>query len=246
MTFCLGMRIEDGLVGIADTRVTSGSEYITAKKANAYEVDDGTFFVMTSGLRSVRDKALTYFNNELKTLNEPIDRLFKVVNIFADQIRKVASEDREALVANGNKFSINVLIGGQCRDDEDHRLYQIYPEANWVEIGPGTPYHIIGATGYGKPVLDRALHFGDSMEYAMKVGCLAFDSTRISAANVGFPLDVMLYEKGSFRIVEHRYDEEDFKELSAFWQDRLRTAIDKMDPEWVGSIFNKLKETDSP
>ena len=34
MTFCLGMRVKDGLVGIADTRVTSGSECITARKVS--------------------------------------------------------------------------------------------------------------------------------------------------------------------------------------------------------------------
>ncbi len=28
MTFCLGIRVEEGLVGIADTLVTSGSECI--------------------------------------------------------------------------------------------------------------------------------------------------------------------------------------------------------------------------
>ena len=29
MTFCLGMKVEKGLVGIADTRITSGAECIT-------------------------------------------------------------------------------------------------------------------------------------------------------------------------------------------------------------------------
>ena len=39
MTFCLGIRVRDGLVGIADTRVTSGSERITAKKVTDYQKD---------------------------------------------------------------------------------------------------------------------------------------------------------------------------------------------------------------
>lgn len=30
MTFCLGMKVEEGLVGIADTRVTTGAECIMA------------------------------------------------------------------------------------------------------------------------------------------------------------------------------------------------------------------------
>ena len=32
MTFCLAMKVKDGIVGISDTRVTSGKECMTAKK----------------------------------------------------------------------------------------------------------------------------------------------------------------------------------------------------------------------
>ena len=39
MTFCLAMKVQDGLVGIADTRVTSGSECITARKVNVFQQD---------------------------------------------------------------------------------------------------------------------------------------------------------------------------------------------------------------
>ena len=53
MIFCLGMRVPDGLVGIADTRVTSGAECITAQKVSVYEFDGQAFFLMTSGLRFV-------------------------------------------------------------------------------------------------------------------------------------------------------------------------------------------------
>ena len=61
MTFCLGMIVQEGIVGIADSRLTSGNEIISAKKISVYQQGRGSFFIMTSGLRSVRDKALTYF-----------------------------------------------------------------------------------------------------------------------------------------------------------------------------------------
>ena len=61
MTFCLGITVEDGLVGIADTRVLTGSESMVAKKVATYEGPGFSFFIMTSGLRSLRDKALLYF-----------------------------------------------------------------------------------------------------------------------------------------------------------------------------------------
>ena len=32
MTFCLGITVEDGLVGLADTRITAGNEMTTAQK----------------------------------------------------------------------------------------------------------------------------------------------------------------------------------------------------------------------
>ena len=37
MTFCLAMTVEDGLVGLSDTRVTTGSEVISAKKVSVYD-----------------------------------------------------------------------------------------------------------------------------------------------------------------------------------------------------------------
>ena len=89
MTFCLGMIVDEGIVGIADTRLTSGNEIISAKKVSLYQQGLGTFFIMTSGLRSLRDKTLTYFQEAIATRPEPCDRLFKAVNVFAEQIRQV-------------------------------------------------------------------------------------------------------------------------------------------------------------
>ena len=50
MTFCLGMKVDDGLVGIADTRVVSGSECITARKVSVFEHGRSSLFMMTLGL----------------------------------------------------------------------------------------------------------------------------------------------------------------------------------------------------
>ena len=82
MTFCLGMNLEEGLVGIADTRVLSGSEVILARKVSVYQQEGQAMFLMTSGLRSLRDKAVTYFEDAVAQQPEPFDRLFKAVNLF--------------------------------------------------------------------------------------------------------------------------------------------------------------------
>ncbi len=246
MTFCLGMKVHDGLVGLADTRVTTGSECITAKKVSTYQFDGAAMFLMTSGLRSVRDKALTYFDEIMESGDAPTHgRLFHVANLFAEQIRRVAREDREYLEHSDLQFNIHTLVGGQLEHDREHKLYMIYPEGNWVEIGKGTPYHIIGASGYGKPVLDRTLKYEDTMQFALTVGCLAFDSTRISASDVDFPLDVVLYRRDARELIEHRYDKEDLKAISEWWQDRLRNSVRQMPLEWMDSLVAKM-QTSSP
>jgi putative proteasome-type protease len=247
MTFCLGIKVKEGLVGLADTRVTSGSECIIARKVIVYPQEpSGGMFLMTSGLRSVRDKALTYFDELMQEQTEPFDRLFKAVNAFAAQIRRVASEDRKSLEESGLHFNIHVLMGGQMTNDAEHKLYQIYPEGNWVEVGKGTPYYIIGASGYGKPVLDRTLKYEDSMQHALKVGCLAFDSTRISAADVDFPMDVVIYSPEKRAIIEHRYDKNDLSEMSQWWQERLRQSLENLPSGWIQDAFVHLDQLAAP
>ena len=69
MTYCLAIKLKKGIVGIADTRITSGTETTMAKKLFTHQNGKNSLFLMTSGLRSVRDKALTYFNEILENKN---------------------------------------------------------------------------------------------------------------------------------------------------------------------------------
>jgi putative proteasome-type protease len=243
MTFCLGMNLKDGLVGIADTRVTTGNEYITARKLSTYDLKGGACFLMTSGLRSVRDKTITYFERLIATREEPFLYTYEAVNALASCMRQVAEEDKAALHDYGTTFCINILFGGRFKSDTTHKLYKIYSEGNWVEIGVGTPYHIIGASGYGKPILDRTLKHTDPVSFALKVGCLAFDSTRISAADVGLPVDIVIFRPGAAqRMVCYRYEAEDFREISVRWQARLRNSIDSMDSDWLAPVIQLMQD----
>jgi putative proteasome-type protease len=198
---------------------------------------------MTSGLRSVRDKTLTYFEDELATRSEPFQRLFKTVNTLAGHLREVTREDKAALVDSGFKFDFYALVGGQLEHDREHLLYLVYPEGNWVEIGKGTPYQIIGSPAYGKPVLDRTLQYKDSLRFALKVGVLSFDSTRISAADVDYPMDVVIYAKNTYQITEHRYSKDDLAPISDWWQDRLRNSVRDLSAEWIDRVFTNVLPT---
>ncbi len=246
MTYCVAMNVKDGIVGLSDTLITSGFEKASLRKVNVYSPPHGTFFVMTSGLRSLRDKTLTYLEEALGDRDQPFERLYEAVNLVAEQVRRVAREDRPALIESGMAFNIHALIGGQMERDPGAKLYLLYPEGNWVDTDSPTPYHVIGSTGYGKPILDRALEAEDTMRHAFKVACLSFDSTRISAADVDFPIDVVLYRRNSFRIVERRFEKQDLERLSQWWDARVRRAIEETPGAWFDRAYDELDASPSP
>jgi putative proteasome-type protease len=96
-------------------------------------------------------------------------------------------------------------------------------------------------------VLDRTLRYEESLRFALKVGCLAFDSTRISAADVHYPIDVIIYSKDSGLITEHRYHENDLRDISEWWQESLRKSVRELPAEWIDRVFmNVLPTPDAP
>ena len=236
MTYCLGIKVREGLVGIADTRITSGSETTTAKKISIHKGGKNNLFLMTSGLRSIRDKAITYFEEIIENESLEFDRMYKAVNAFGEQLRRVAREDKQALSESGLFFNLFSIVGGQLENDKEHKLYLLYPEGNWIEIGEATPFTIIGNSGYGKPILSRALTYESSLRFALKTGFLSFDSTRVSANDVGYPIDVVIYRKDSSFLVEKRLTEDETGYISEIWALRLKEIIHDVPDDWTEKL----------
>lgn len=244
MTFCIAMKVKDGLVGIADTRVTTGHERSTARKVEVIQNGRHAMFLMTSGLRSARDKALTYYHEVIEDSTIQHDRLYKAVNAFADQLRRVYAEDHDALKEAGLPFNLYSIIGGQLENDNEHKLYLLYPQANWVEVSPGTPYYLIGESAYGKPLLERSLRYESSIETALKIGVMSFFSTRTATTDVDFPIDVVVYKKDSFFIGRHRFEREELSHVNEWWEERLRGSIDRLPSDWLDNTLPGMLQDD--
>ncbi|MEO7767992.1 MAG: hypothetical protein ABIS01_11220 [Ferruginibacter sp.] len=239
MTYCLGIKVKEGLVGISDTRISAGTSTTVKKKVLVVQNDHTSFFIMTSGLRSVRDKAVHYFK-ELIDTGIIYDKMYKAVNEFGEQIKRVANEDGEALTRSGYKFNLNAIVGGQLKGDEEHKLFLLYSEGNWVELDQGSPYAIIGNSGQGKAILNRVVNENITMRQALKAGYLSFDSTRVSSNDVEFPIDVVLYKKNSFHMTENRYEYNELEKISALWNEKLKRSLDEIPEEWMQKSFDKL------
>jgi len=240
VTFCLGMKTEEGLLAIADTRITSGNEASVAKKISVHEHQGSSMFILTSGLRSLRDKAITYFDERLQGNGTDLDKMYKAANALAEEIRRVRTEDQRWLAESGLAFDLHLILGGQLRSDDQHRLFLIYPEGNWIEVGRATPYVIIGETRYGKPLLDRVWRYGRSLREALRDGLLSFDATRTSATDVDPPVDVVLYYRGRFTMHELRLGAEELDPVSRFWNQEIEQAVSRASAV-VDPLFARLE-----
>lgn len=228
MTYCLGILSKEGVAAIADTLITSGRDTTTSKKIFTIQRSKHTYFIMTSGLRSVRDKAITYFKEVVESQDKKFDKLYKAVNQFGEQVKRVADEDKKSLEDSGMDFNLHAIVGGQLEKDVMPKLYMLYPQGNWIEIGPGTPFAIIGNSGYGTPILKRSLSIDSSLEFGLKSGFLSFDATRISANDVGYPIDTVVIRKNEFKAIENRFEEKDLRPISEYWNGTLKDSIENL------------------
>jgi len=238
MTFCLGITVKEGLIAIADTRITAGNEMYSNKKISIHEINKHSLFIMTAGLRSVRDKAVTYFNQAVTEEEDSYDYMFQAATAFGQMLKKVAAEDRETLEKEGYQFNLHAIVGGQMPKDAEHKLFLIFPEGNWIEINDGLKYQIIGNSNYGKPLLNRNLNHETSLKDALKMGFLSFDATQVSTNDVDYPIDVVVYEKGSFKAKEIRLHKEDMQTISDEWNIALRKSLASIDEDWMKNLIS--------
>ncbi len=239
MTFCVGMRLKEGIIGLADNLIITGNEAVRAKKVTTHRAGENSFFLMTSGLRSARDKAITYLDEALEISPEPLDRLYKAVNLFSRELRRVKKEDGEALSESKIPFNIYSIIGGQLENDPEPQLFLVYPQANWINVGTTSPYVIIGESKYGKPIIKRTLTYDTGLDVALRIAYLAFDSSRINAIDVDFPIDIIVYRNNSFSLEQYRFNENELADISEWWQERLRKSAEEMPAEWVRKILDR-------
>lgn len=225
MTYCLGIRVSEGLMCLADGRLTSGMQSHSAGKVSMHRFGDNDICIMTSGLRSIRDKTLAYFDDISQEAENKDDlKLRNAINLYTQALRQVGNEDREALMRSNLQFDLHTLISGQLNGDKEPMMYLVYPEGNWIEINERTPYMTIGATSYGKPFLDRALTYDTPMETVVKIAYLSFDSTRISTVDVGYPIDMLTYTPiHKWRHEMYEYD--DLAPLYQWWNEHLSDLI---------------------
>tara|TARA_R110002049_G_scaffold72490_7_gene187542 strand:- start:118495 stop:119256 length:762 start_codon:yes stop_codon:yes gene_type:complete len=248
MTFCIGIKVSEGIVALADTRIVRGSEQSNKQKLAEFQHNGQSLFTMTSGLRSVRDKTLIYLDESLRneaqsnqqsvqSNQQSVDRLYQLVNRFGEQLRRVKAEDGEALQSTNHKFNSHAIIGGRLIGDATPQLFYVYPEGNWIEAVEDAPYFVIGRTYYGKPILDRLLTYQTSLRSAIGLALLAFDATRASVTDVDYPIDIAVLSNQATVPTFRRFTEADLAQATQWWADTLGNALSNMPMDWASDFI---------
>jgi len=253
MTYCVGIKLNAGLVFLSDSRTNAGVDHIsTFRKMIVYERPNDRFMVLlTAGNLSISQSVREILQVEhLKDPEggDPITiwnarSMFDAARVLGQAVRRVYDRDAEALKFAGVEFNISMIFGGQIKG-EGMRLFSVYSAGNFIEATPETPYFQIGESKYGKPVLDRVLTPETPLDEAAKCALVSMDSTMKSNLSVGPPLDLVVYEANRFqsdKLVCIDMANPYYRMLHSSWGQKLREVFDSLeDPVWDD------KHTDTP
>ena len=201
MTYCVGLRLNKGLMFMSDTRTNAGVDNISVfRKMFTWEVPgERLITLMTAGNLATTQAVVSLLEEHTKAASErnpsilDAPSMFQVATLIGKTLREVIATASETGQASESAFSASIVLGGQIAGGET-RLFLIYPEGNFVEASDDTPFFQIGETKYGRPILVRAYDADMSFEEAAKLLLVSFDSTikallrsallRLAASNV--------------------------------------------------------------
>ncbi|MEQ8559820.1 MAG: proteasome-type protease [Henriciella sp.] len=236
MTYCVGLRLNRGLVFMSDTRTNAGVDNISKyPKMFTWQVPgERVIVMMTAGNLATTQAVVSMLDERTKTPEErnpsilEVPSMFQAARTVGKVLRDVISESAPSQGPDAQSpFKATIILGGQIKGAPP-RLFMIYPEGNFVEASNETPFFQIGETKYGRPILVRAYDADMSFEAAVKLMMVSFDSTIKANLSVGLPLDLLLYETDSLEVkAERRIEEDDpyFNVISDNWGEALKAAF---------------------
>jgi putative proteasome-type protease len=245
MTYCVGMKLEGGLILASDTRSNAGVDHIsTYCKMHTFHRDgERKIFLLSAGNLATTQETISLLRQSVDRENSghllSLASLFECASVVGTHLRSVLEKYNHSKA--GVDFSATFILAGQIKGEEP-RLFLIYPEGNFIEATPETPFFQIGEAKYGKPIIDRVLEYNTPLKQALKCALISFDSTLRSNISVGMPLDVTCLEKDlclSHDQIIRIHENDPYMKLLRFqWGEGLRSLFETI-PDWdVDFQFN--------
>ncbi len=238
MTYCVGMKLDRGLVFMSDTRTNAGVDNISRfrKLFTWCQPGERAIALMTAGNLATTQAVVSILEERTKAPSERRPSILELPTMFqiARHVGETLREVIQANAATGQKadstFNSTLILGGQIRGIPP-RLFLIYPEGNFIEASDDTPFFQIGETKYGRPILVRAFDPAMQIHEAIKLLMVSFDSTIKANLSVGLPLDLQVIEADTMSLGPAKRIEPDdpyFAQISSGWGEALKKAFDSL------------------
>ena len=198
MTYCIGIKTDDGLVFASDSRTNAGLDNVNIySKMMTHDVGDRTIVIVTSG--NLGTSQAVY-----KSLEKDLNNSSGIMNLnTCKDFDQIASYIGSLNIEHSSPQGINTdnvllgstfVVGGQIQGQK-HELYLVYPQGNYIRPADSKPYLVIGEVKYGKPILDRVIKPNVSIGDAARCALISMDSTLKSDLTVGPPIDFAILKK---------------------------------------------------
>ncbi|MGA2836386.1 MAG: 20S proteasome subunit A/B [Acidimicrobiales bacterium] len=233
MTYCLSMRLEEGLIFLGDTRTNAGVDNVsTYRKVHLFQPAPDRIFVLESaGNLATTQEVLDRIDHDLTDPGAheslaTVGHLFEAALYVGRLSREVAERHRDALRQAGADGTATFLLGGEVQGD-DPDILLVYPEGNYIRASDDRPFLQIGESKYGKFPLELAVAAQVNLTTATKVALTSMVSTAAANLSVGPPYDLVIYRNGSFDPFEARINADSpfLSRLEETWSRHLHDAI---------------------
>jgi putative proteasome-type protease len=237
MTYCLAMRLDEGLVFLADTRTNAGVDNIgTYRKQHVIAPEDDRLFVIeAAGSLATTQEVLDRVHRDLADSGDhqslrSVNHLFEAALYLGRLSREVSLEHKEALDAVGADGTATFILGGQVAGDRPDILL-VYPEGNYIKASEDLPFLQIGETKYGKFLLEMAVTADVDALTATKIALGSMMSTARANLSVGPPYDLGIYRNDAFALEAFRIEAGSpvLSDLQHTWERVLRRGFEELE-----------------
>lgn len=237
MTYCLAISVNEGIVFASDSRSNAGVDYIRtcSKMHRFFWAGDRIIVLLSAGNLATTQAVVNAIQRDLDNPRAKFNllkakHLFDVADYVGDLNQKEQQHHGPAIEKSGGSAAASFILGGQLMGQE-HDIYLIYPEGNYISASAETPYLQIGENKYGKPILDRVITMESSLNNAARCALVSLDSTMRSNISVGPPFELSMYvgdsleepRQSSLKLASPYY-----KSLQKSWNEGLKRAFTRL------------------
>jgi putative proteasome-type protease len=235
MTYCLAIRVNEGLVFASDSRTNAGIDHVSSysKMFTFVHAGERVYVLLSAGNLATTQGVVRRLKEEFAN-HDPLG-LSSVSSLTAgaDHVGRVSTEfQRQQLDRNADQtsFEATFILGGQIAGHEPE-MYLIYPQGNFIQESSSAPFLQIGETKYGKPILDRIIRPDTPLELAARCALVSLNSTIRSNLTVGPPVELLLCPRDALNDERRLLLTEDnpyYRALGESWSEGLNRALNSL------------------